>query len=57
MSAFMMAVAVLLPIVGGIMIRFLPFKTEKTRNILTEILVIITSVITFALVILGRLRE
>ena len=51
MSAFMMAVAVLLPIVGGIMIRFLPFKTEKTRNIFTEILVIITSVITFALVI------
>ncbi len=49
MSAYLMIIAVLLPILGGLLTFFLPFKKGRIRNIYVEIVVIITSVLAFML--------
>lgn len=46
-----MIIAVLLPTIAGVMIPLLPLKTQKSRNIFTEIAVILTSILVLALVI------
>ncbi|MCR5273637.1 MAG: proton-conducting membrane transporter [Lachnospiraceae bacterium] len=46
-----MIVAVLLPMIAGVMIPTLPLKTQKSRNIFTIIAVILTSILVLALVI------
>ena len=50
MNEYMMLIAVLLPIVLGVPIHLYKFKSAKIRNIYTEIVVIATSILVFALV-------
>ncbi|MBQ0058756.1 MAG: proton-conducting membrane transporter [Lachnospiraceae bacterium] len=51
MKAYFMAVAVLLPILSGLLIPVLPIKSRKGRNIYTEIMVILTTILVYALLL------
>ena len=53
MSQYWILAAILLPVIGGVLIPLLPFKSRKMRCIYTEAVVIITSVIVGALVCNG----
>jgi len=50
MKEYMMLITVLLPIVFGVPILLVKFKNAKIRNIYTEIVVIVTSILVFMLV-------
>lgn len=49
MNAYMMVIAVLLPMFGGILIPILPFRKRKVMAFYIELLVLVTSVLTFLL--------
>ena len=51
MNAYMMVVAVLLPMFGGILIPLFPFRRRNLMAVYIEILVLITSVLTFSLIL------
>lgn len=51
MNAYMMVVAVLLPMFGGILIPLFPFRRRNVMAVYIEILVLITSVLTFSLIL------
>ncbi|MCR5469153.1 MAG: proton-conducting membrane transporter, partial [Lachnospiraceae bacterium] len=51
MNEYSMILAVLLPQIAGVMVPLLPLKTQKARNIFTEIAVLLTSALVFYLVI------
>lgn len=53
MSQYWILAAILLPVVGGVLIPLLPFKSRRMRCIYTEAIVIITSVIVGALLLEG----
>lgn len=50
MPSYMMLAAVLIPILSGISVMLIPFKSARARNIYVEFFTLITSVIVFALV-------
>ncbi len=50
MPSYMMLAAVLIPIVSGISVMLIPFKSARARNIYIEIFTLITSVIIFGLI-------
>ncbi|MBQ0001064.1 MAG: proton-conducting membrane transporter [Clostridiales bacterium] len=56
MNAKIQVITVLLPIIGGFLIRFLPFKDKKQRAIYIETLVIINSVLVI-LMLMNRPSE
>lgn len=49
MNAYMMVIAVLLPMFGGILIPILPFRKRKVMAFYIELLVLVTSALTFLL--------
>ena len=49
MNAYMMVIAVLLPMFGGVLIPLLPFRKRNVMAFYIEIIVLITSVLTFLL--------
>lgn len=51
MNAYMMVVAVLLPMFGGILIPLLPFRKRNVMAFYIEIIVLITSALTFLLML------
>lgn len=51
MNAYMMVIAVLLPMFGGALIPLLPFKKRNVMAVYIELIVIATSVITFFLIL------
>lgn len=51
MNAYMMVIAVLLPMLGGALIPLLPFKKRNVMAVYIELIVIATSVITFFLIL------
>lgn len=50
MQSYMMLAAVLIPILSGISVMLIPFKSARARNVYIELFTLITSVIVFALV-------
>lgn len=50
MNAYFMVVAVLLPMAGGFLIPFLPFRKRNVTAVYIETIVIMTSVLTFLLI-------
>ncbi|MDE6664128.1 MAG: proton-conducting membrane transporter [Lachnospiraceae bacterium] len=50
MNSYIMVIAVLLPILGGVLIPFLPFGKRNIMAAYIEIIVLITSVLTFMLI-------
>ncbi len=50
MDAYMMVIAVLLPMLGGAFIPLLPFRKRNMMAVYMELVVVITSVITFLLI-------
>lgn len=50
MNAYMMVIAVLLPMAGGVLIPLLPFRKRNVMAFYIELLVLITSALTFGLV-------
>ena len=51
MNAYMMVIAVLLPMFGGVLIPVLPFRKKNITALYIELLVLITSALTFGLVL------
>ncbi len=50
MNAYMMVIAVLLPMAGGVLIPLLPFRRRNVMAFYIELLVLITSALTFGLI-------
>ena len=50
MNAYMMVIAVLLPMAGGVLIPLLPFRKRNVMAFYIEMLVLITSALTFGLI-------
>lgn len=50
MNAYMMVIAVLLPMAGGVLIPLLPFRKRNVMAFYIELLVLITSALTFGLI-------
>ena len=47
MSQYWMLIAILLPIVGGILVKVIPFSNRRIMKIYLECIMIVTSVIVF----------
>lgn len=50
MNAYMMVIAVLLPMFGSILIPLLPFRKRNVMAFYIELLVLVTSALTFGLI-------
>lgn len=50
MNAYMMVIAVLLPMAGGVLIPLLPFRKRNVMAFYIELLVLVTSALTFGLI-------
>ncbi|SDA74998.1 multicomponent Na+:H+ antiporter subunit D [Lachnospiraceae bacterium G11] len=51
MNSYVLLIAIFLPILGGILTGVIPFKGRTTRNIFVETVVIITSIIMWAIIL------
>ena len=53
MNQYWIIVAILLPIIGGIAVRFLPFKKKAQMQIFLEVVMVSTSLIVWGLIMGG----
>ena len=54
MSQYWILAAILLPVVGGLLVRLIPFSSKRRMYLFTELVVLVTSAVVAALLLGGR---